>query len=266
MTNVIISEKLFRQITKDDFVSVRFKRSYRDRKESIARRKKTVLQALIIILSFQILYSVFFTTIKIGNSSMEPSIKKNSVLIYSPVVYGYQLFLINKRLPQIQSPERGDLILLSPPYYEESNNAFSNFSKFIQFLTLGKINLQKLNPDRWDSGALIKRIIAVPGDTVKMRDFSVSIKPAGSDYFLSEFEVIENEYDISIGELPESWPENMPFSGNMSAVTLEDGQYFVLGDNRTLSSDSTSWGLLDRDRIIAKIIMTYWPLKEIQLY
>nr|MDA3809667.1 S26 family signal peptidase [Spirochaetaceae bacterium] len=87
-----------------------------------------------------------------------------------------------------------------------------------------------------------------------------------SDFFLSEFEVIDKNYDISVGNLPEGWNNSIPFSGNFNDITLKENQYFVLGDNRMQSSDSTSWGVLDRERIKGKVLLTYWPLNKFKLY
>lgn len=244
-------------------MAVRFKRSYHDRKEAVARRRKTVLRILIICFTFQILFSVFLSTIRIDSVSMEPGLDQGNVMIYSPFIYGLKINLLNSRLPQIQSPERGDLVVFTPPYIEKKEGALVVLSSIVNFLTFGKVDLTTLSGDKWDNRQLIKRIIAIPGDTVRMYDFKASIKPAGSNFFLSEFEVIDIDYDIKLGQLPAGWDSSLPFSGNMEAFTLEEGQYFVLGDNRMQSSDSTNWGFLDRERIVGKVIFNYWPLSKI---
>lgn len=245
---------------------VRFKRSYRDRKQAVAKRKKVILKTIIIIFTFQILFTVFFSTIKIDTISMEPGLEKGSVMIYSPLVYGFNIEMLNIRMPQLQSPERGDLVVLTPPYISNKKGFVSFISPLFKFLSLGKINLQSLGTGKWKQQTLIKRVIAVPGDTLKIQNFKVFIKPSGSDYFLSEFEVLDSSYDIVIEDLPAGWDQALPLSGTMKDVTLENDQYFVLGDNRTQSSDSTSWGVLDRNKIKGRVLMTYWPLNKIKFY
>jgi signal peptidase I len=51
----------------------------------------------------------------------------------------------------------------------------------------------------------------------------------------------------------------IPFSGDGEEITLREGEYFVLGDNRPESSDSRSWGPLPSSRIVGKVIFRYWP-------
>jgi len=247
-------------------MAVRFKRSYHDRKEAVARRRKTIIKILIVLLFFQIAFSLFTVAIRLDSASMEPGIKRGSALVFSPLVYGFHIHIIDTQLPEIRPPKRGDLVVFTPPYIEKSKGAFFVFSGFVKFLSFGKINLNSLVSAEWDQKLLVKRIIAVPGDTVRMTDFRVSIKPEGSGFFLSEFEVIDRDYDIQVEELPDMWRDDMPYSGNLDTFTLEDEQYFVLGDNRMRSSDSTSWGMLDRDRIEGLVLFKYWPLNQFKVY
>ncbi|MBI9099997.1 MAG: signal peptidase I [Spirochaetaceae bacterium] len=247
-------------------MAVRFKRSYRDRKKAVARRKKTIINVLILVFFFQVLFSVFFGTIRVDSISMEPSMEVGSAMIFSPFVYGYKIGTSIKRFPQVKAPERGDIIVLTPPYVQEKRGFVTFLFSIIRFLSFGKINLSSLLSESWENRFLVKRIIALPGDTVKMSDFTASIKPGNSEYFLNEFEVIHSSYDTNMGELPAGWNDSLPFSGNMDPVTLGDNEYFVLGDNRMQSSDSTSWGILHKDRIAGKILMAYWPLNKIKVF
>lgn len=245
---------------------VRFKRSYRDRKQAVAKRKKVIIKVLIIIFTFQILFTVFFSAIRIDSVSMEPSLDQGSIMVFSPMVYGYKFKTFTGRMPQVSTPARGDLIVFSPPYISEKKGLISFFSSIIKFLSFGKIDLQAIGAKSWENQTLVKRVVAIPGDTIKIQNFTALIKSEDSDYFLSEFEVIDTNYDINVGILPEGWDNSIPFSGNMPELILEDNEYFVLGDNRMQSSDSTSWGVLNRDDIEGKVLMTYWPFNKFRFY
>jgi len=95
------------------------------------------------------------------------------------------------------------------------------------------------NPDR----DLIKRVIALPGETVEIKEGKVYIDgaPLEEDYILEE-----PQYTYPSRQVPPDL-------------------YFVLGDNRNSSSDSHVWGMLPGEYIIGKAWLCYWPLSEWQL-
>jgi signal peptidase I len=113
--------------------------------------------------------------------------------------------LVSKATYLLGEPQRGDIIVLHSP--------------------------QDPNTD------LIKRIIALPGDTVEIKDNTVFV----NDTALVEPYIMEPPHYL----LP---PEKIPA-----------GQYFVLGDNRNNSSDSHRGWTLPRKNIIGKAWITYWP-------
>lgn len=83
---------------------------------------------------------------------------------------------------------------------------------------------------------LIKRVIGLPGDQVKIENGQVFV----NDNLLSE------PYIAAAPNYTNEWH-------------VEDGTFFVLGDNRNNSSDSHSWGLLPSEKIVGKAVLIYWP-------
>jgi len=96
----------------------------------------------------------------------------------------------------------------------------------------------------------IKRIIALPGETISINDGQVEIiHPLRGSFLLEE----------------DFLPSGLITSGNLE-LTLTDNQYFVLGDNRLASYDSRNWGPVERDLIIGRVWLRLWPFKQIGVY
>lgn len=93
----------------------------------------------------------------------------------------------------------------------------------------------------------LKRIIGMPGDRVQIKDGKVYITnlehPDG--YILNEPYETQKTYQ----------------AGTYKDVTLADGEYFVMGDNRAGSSDSRAWGILPRENIVGRALFRLFPIK-----
>lgn len=96
------------------------------------------------------------------------------------------------------------------------------------------IVFRALSPNRVD---FIKRIVGLPGETVEIKD----------DIVLVDGRQLEEPYETQKTE------------GNVS-VSLGKNQYFVLGDNRRSSSDSRSFGPIDKKSLKGRAWVVYWPI------
>jgi signal peptidase I len=92
------------------------------------------------------------------------------------------------------------------------------------------------------SKSYIKRIIGLPGDKVLVDNGAVIVNGRPLD----EIYVPDEYRDHN------SYPE----------VEVEPGHYYVLGDHRSSSNDSRSWGTVDREFIYGKAVFVYWPLAK----
>jgi len=109
----------------------------------------------------------------------------------------------------------------------------------------------------------VKRIIGLPGDTIKMEDNTFYIKPAGQSYFLSEYELVDNSYDT--GTLGEEliWPERNFLSYDLPEIVLGESEYYLAGDVRNSSNGSLYTGPVHADQIKSKVLLKYWPVSDI---
>jgi len=120
-------------------------------------------------------------------------------------------------------------------------------------------NILKHDPQRGDvivfrspdqpSVDFIKRIIALPGEKIKIQNGKVFI--INDDH--PEGFLLEESYlaDGTVTEGRSTIQEEKVFSAG-------DG-YVVLGDNRERSSDSREWGVIKKDAIVGKVWLRYWP-------
>jgi len=85
----------------------------------------------------------------------------------------------------------------------------------------------------------IKRLIGLPGDTIEVTD--------GVVYRNGK----------ALRELYIKFPGEIDYE--MPPVKVTKGEFFVMGDNRNNSNDSHKWGQLDRNRVLGKAMLTFWP-------
>jgi signal peptidase I len=92
----------------------------------------------------------------------------------------------------------------------------------------------------------IKRIIGVPGDTISLKEGMVYV----NNQLLDESDYLASTVKTYGGS----------FLKEEEQVTVPPGHFFVLGDNRSYSSDSREWGFVPKKNIIGKSFFIYWPV------
>jgi signal peptidase I len=95
------------------------------------------------------------------------------------------------------------------------------------------------------SKSYIKRVIGVPGDTVEVASGTVLINGRA----------LQEPY------VPEEYRDHV----SMPRSTIQLDEFFVLGDHRSSSNDSRSWGMVPRRYIYGKAVFVYWPLERLGL-
>jgi signal peptidase I len=178
-----------------------------------------------------VLRTFFIQAYKIPSGSMEPTLLVGDHIIVNKLDYGFRLpdsifgltpfsseIPYGKYLFPIESVRRGDVIVFVFP--EDHTKDF------------------------------IKRVVAVPGDTVEVRDGMLYLNGERVPDPHAHFE--------------KSLAERQPGSQGdyMAPLRLGPDQYFMMGDNRDHSYDSRFWGPITRDAIEGRALFIYWSCAD----
>lgn len=174
-------------------------------------------------------YIVAPTIVK--QTSMYPTIQSEERLVLSRVRR-----IINGKyeigdIITFESPSKTNHINLSGPVAIYENEQEGLIDKFLYHV----IELNKIS--------LIKRVIAVEGDYVEIKDGKVYING----------EQLQENY------LPEG---TVTKGGYYNNIRVPQGYVYVMGDNRAESVDSRKFGCIPLEKIEGKVILRYWPLNE----
>ena len=192
-------------------------------------------QALLEILVIALFVVTFLAQpFRIPSESMQPTLLVGDFLLGNKQSFAPS-GLLDKILPPT-TIHRGDLVIFRYP----------------------------LDPNR----DLVKRVIALPGDRLHLRNGLVYLNeqplqepyaiytPAPPDDFRDDFPSLRR---TDPNADPRWWAE-LRRSVNQNEITVPASDYFVMGDNRNDSEDSRYWGFVPRDSIVARPLLVYFSL------
>lgn len=220
------------------------------------------LQVIVVafILVFGFIRPFVVEAFKIPSGSMRDTLLEGDRILVCKFIYGIKIPLTKHKIFDFHKPQRGDIFVFIPPHDRSKN--------------------------------FIKRIVAVEGDTIKVRGKTLYINgepiddskyvrhawtPNPNDNFppfrsyspdvpnkvvSKHFKgVIDGDYLLSYREFKRQFPNGHPFE-------VPRGYVFAMGDNREESSDSRVWGPVSVEDIKGQAFMIYWSreLDSIQLW
>lgn len=112
----------------------------------------------------------------------------------------------------------------------------------------------------------IKRLVGLPGDTLKIVDDKLMIKPKGekefrpASDFSDKFNKINSFKGGYQGHIAKATPDDKYSLEN--GIEIPEGQYFALGDNTHNSLDSRDWGFVPAKNIIGRGLNIFWPISR----
>lgn len=201
------------------------------RKKKIVRKKhwiqdwfEAILFAFVVAM---IIRNYTFQNFKIPTESMESTLLVGDYLVANKLKYYFTQpqvdDIVTFRYPaDPEEPQPRDrFVRLLPPIYWDKEASFFTY---------------------YERKNVVKRVIGIPGDTVEMINKDV--------YINGELHVGNYEQYVD--------PRIIPRRDNFGPVTVPEGNYFVLGDNRDRSADSRHWGFLEREDITGTPLFIFW--------
>jgi signal peptidase I len=197
---------------------------------------KSFFPVLLIVL---VLRSFLVEPFQIPSGSMIPTLEVGDFILVNKYTYGLRLPVVGTKIVDINEPKRGEVMVFIPPH---------------------------------DSRYFIKRVVGLPGDTIRYEDKVLYINdervpsqpidqveiemPNG----MMQSGILLNE---TLGEVEhETQIMNAPSrDGGRTVWVVPEGHYFMMGDNRDNSADSRVWGAVPEQNIVGKAFAV-WMHKE----
>jgi signal peptidase I len=180
-------------------------------KSIVKEYAETIIIAILIALFIR---TFLVQAFKIPSGSMKETLLIGDHILVNKFIYGVKIPFLRKTLIPLSDPEQGDVVVFIYPM------------------------------DR--SKDFIKRVIAVAGDTIEIKDKKIFIN--GSPY--NEGHGVYKDKLI--------YPRSMQPRDNFGPVTVPEGSLFVMGDNRDQSLDSRFWGFVNLKDVLGKAFIIYW--------
>ncbi|PIS22269.1 signal peptidase I [candidate division WWE3 bacterium CG08_land_8_20_14_0_20_41_10] len=139
---------------------------------------------------------------------------------------------------------------MEPSFYTGERILVEKLSKHFSPFKRGDVVV--LHPPGNDNIDYVKRIVGVSGDVVKIFDCKVYIKN-GEESFLYE------ENYLKTGACTQGGAKIK----DGRSFKMEEGSFLVMGDNREHSMDSRTFGLVQKERIIGRVVFKFWPLGKV---
>ena len=209
-----------------------------------------------VILLVFVLRSFVAEPFKIPSGSMIPTLQIGDFILVNKFTYGIRLPVINKKIVDINTPQRGDVMVFRYPE----------------------------NP----SQDYIKRVVGIPGDKVAYQNKRIYIngQPVPTkridDYLHPERLYYSRQYAEKLGQItyktlndedaPAFIPdaaqfpqrENCLYNNSGVICTVPPGHYFMLGDNRDNSRDSRFWGFVPEENIVGKAFFIWFNFGDLK--
>jgi signal peptidase I len=187
--------------------------------KTIEKKRKSTFreyaEAIVVALVLALLIRTFVVqAFKIPSGSMEPTLEIGDHILVNKFIYGIKIPFTHLSFGAWTQPKRGEVIVFIYPLEPEKD--------------------------------FIKRVIGVPGDTVRIVNKKLFINGA------------EAQDPHAVYKEDTLLPGDAQKRDNFGPITVPPGKIFVLGDNRDRSLDSRFWGFVPLADVKGKAFIIYW--------
>lgn len=235
-------------------------RFYPQERGAGSRMLSIVKLVIVLFLVYELISTFLLASYQVDSQAMQPALEPGDNLLVSPLPFGAYLPLLDARAPALGGePKRGDLVVVRPPYRGESNLLLRPLDSIVGFFTAQR---RGLTGGDWRPEVILRRVVALPGDTVRMEDSVFYVRPAGEDEFVSEFEASRLRYPLAREDDEGNWPEELPFGRTMDQLTLGEQEFFLAADNRREAIDSRYGGAVSQSDLRSRVVLRYYPFRR----
>ncbi|HMV00778.1 MAG TPA: signal peptidase I [Rhodocyclaceae bacterium] len=197
-----------------------------------------------VILIVFVLRSFLFEPFKIPSGSMIPTLLVGDFILVNKFTYGIRLPVINKKIIDLNLPQRGDVMVFRYP-----EDPSLDYIKRVVGIPGDKIAYQN------------KRL-TINGETVEVKKIADYLHPERlyySEQYVEKLGAVEHRmlndvdapaYIPDVARFPNR--ENCLYNAAGVICTVPPGHYFMVGDNRDNSRDSRYWGFVPEENIVGK--------------
>jgi signal peptidase I len=199
-----------------------------------------------VVAIFLLIRTFFMEAYRIPSESMVPAMLVGDFLFVNKLAYGPHIPFTDLSLPGYTDPKRGDIAIYeSPPQLDQP----------------------------WDpTPTVVKRVVAVAGDTIYMRDGLLHVNgiaqrlgygaPDPGDYVDYPHETFSWMRSFALRGSRFGAPIEHPSLDNWGPMVVPEGRFFALGDNRYNSKDARYYGFVPRENVRGKPMFIYFSYEK----